>query len=79
MDTRILSGGLLICLSFILGCYGLAKLIRAYWAVDIVAWRRLALLGVVSVLSSATLADVALADLASLTTDGSSSLPSASP
>ena len=79
MDTRILTGGLLISLSSILGYHGLAKLITAYRVVDIVSWRRLAVLGAISVLSSATLADVGLADFASVATNRSSSTPPASP
>jgi hypothetical protein len=64
VDTRILSGGLLVCLSVTLGCYGLAKLIAAYREGDFVAWSRLAILGVIGVLSGAVLVDVAWADLA---------------
>jgi hypothetical protein len=79
MDCRILTIGLLICLSALLGGHGVAKLITAYRTIDFATWRKLAFLAVVSLLSSATLADVALATLAPLTTGGSSSLPSASP
>jgi hypothetical protein len=65
MDDRMLSAIVLIGfgLSALFGSYGILMLVAAYRTGNLTAWGRLAILGGISVLLSAILADIAVTRL----------------
>jgi hypothetical protein len=63
MDDRMLSAIVLGGLSGLFGGYGILTLVAAYRAGNLADWGRLAIMGGVSVILSAVLADVAVTRL----------------
>jgi uncharacterized membrane protein HdeD (DUF308 family) len=63
MDDRMLSAIVLVGLSCLFGSYGILMLVAAYRTGNLTAWGRLAILGSISVLLSAILADIAVSRL----------------
>jgi hypothetical protein len=63
MDNRMLSAIVLVGLSALFGSYGILMLVAAYRTGNLTAWGRLAILGGISVLLSAILADIAVTRL----------------
>jgi hypothetical protein len=59
MDSRMVSGIALAGLSALFGSYGILMLVAAYREGDLTDWGRLAILGGISVLLSAVLANIA--------------------
>jgi hypothetical protein len=59
MDSQVLSAGVLFGLSALVGSYGIITLGFAYGEGELTRWGRLAALGGLCVLFSATLSDVA--------------------
>ena len=63
MDSRMLSGIALAGLSALFGSYGIFMLVAAYRAGNLTVWGRRAILGGISVLLSAVLANIAVTRL----------------
>ena len=63
MDSRMLSGIGIASLSGLFGSYGILMLAAAYRTGNLTVWGRLAILGGLSVLLSAILADIAVTRL----------------
>jgi hypothetical protein len=63
MDSRMLSGIAAAGLSGLFGSYGILTLAAAYRTGNLTVWGRLAILGGLSVLLSAILADIAVTRL----------------
>jgi hypothetical protein len=63
MDSRMLSGIGIAGLSSLFGSYGILMLAAAYRTGNLTVWGRLAILGGLSVLLSAILADIAVTRL----------------
>ena len=63
MDSRMLSGIAIAGLSGLFGSYGILMLAAAYRTGNLTVWGRLAILGGLSVLLSAILADIAVTRL----------------
>ena len=63
MDSRMLSGVAAAGLSGLFGSYGILMLVAAYREGNLTVWGRLAILGGISVLLSAILANIAVTRL----------------